>query len=276
LNDAHPPPPQTADSHAAPPAAATFRPGEVQLDTFQGPLELLLHLIRTDEIDVTTLPIAEIARQYNDFLAKASEVEPGAAGDHVVGVATLIHIKSRRLLPPDPAAATEFSLSAEEQVRFEGAGRAGALREVDEHLQEREAIMELVYLRPRAAIAEYAGEEQIDADLFALLRAFRDILRRLGSEGAAHISRERITLVERIDWLMNTLQRERRVHFQALFSGLGDRVACILTFLALLEMIRLKLIRVFQSGVIGPIRVYKRARPTDAPHPIGDPETHRG
>ena len=247
MNDAHPPPPQTADSHAAPPAAATFRPGEVQLDTFQGPLELLLHLIRTDEIDVTTLPIAEIARQYNDFLAMASEVEPGAAGDHVVGVATLIHIKSRRLLPPDPAAATEFSLSAEEQARFEGAGRAGALREVAEHLQEREAIMELVYLRPRAAIAEYAGEEQIDADLFTLLRAFRDILRRLGSEGAAHISRERITLVERIDWLMNTLQRERRVHFQALFSGLGDRVACILTFLALLEVIRLRLVRAHVS-----------------------------
>src|SRR2546425_1810930 len=82
-------------------------------------------------------------------------------------------------------------MSAEEQIRFERAGGAGALREVAEHLQEREVVMELIYLRPRAAIAEFAGEEQIDADLFTLLRAFREILRRVASTGAAHISRER-------------------------------------------------------------------------------------
>ena len=243
MNEAYPPPSQKADPQATTPAAGTLGPADVRLDAFQGPLDLLLHLIRTGEIDITTLPIAEIARQYNDFLAMERDVEPGAAGEHVVGVATLIHMKSRRLLPPDPAAATELSVSAEEEARFERAERAGSLREVAEHLQEREAVMELIYLRPRAAIAEFAGEEQIDADLFTLLRAFREILRRVASTGAAHISRERITLVERIDWLMSTLQRERRVHFRALFGGLVDRVACILTFLALLEIIRLRLVR---------------------------------
>lgn len=221
--------------------------GEVRLESFQGPLELLLHLIRTEEIDVTTLPIAEIARQYNEYLALAQSVSPEDAGEHVVGVATLIHMKSRRLLPPDPAAAAEVPVSPEEQAQIDRAARAEALRGLSEHLQEREAVMEMVYLRPRAAIVEYAGEQGIDADLFALLRAFRDILRRLGSEETSAISRDRVTLVERIGWLMETLQRERRVQFRSLFTGIVDRVACILTFLALLEVIRLRLVRAHLS-----------------------------
>jgi segregation and condensation protein A len=215
----------------------------VRLDAFQGPLDLLLHLIRTEEIDITTLPLADIARQYNDYLEQTRIVEPDPAGEHVVGVATLIHLKSRRLLPPDPAAVQETPVAPEAQEQLDRAARAEILRGAAEHLQEREAVMELVYLRPAAAIAEYAGEQGIDADLFTLLRAFREILRRVGEEESAHITRERITLVDRINWLMETMQRDKRVHFRALFSGLADRVACILTFLALLEVIRLRLVR---------------------------------
>lgn len=216
---------------------------EVRLDAFQGPLELLLHLIRIDEMDVTSLCLAEVARQYNEYLELTRKVEPEVAGEHMVGVATLIHLKSRRLLPPDPAAAVDDLVSPEELAQVDRAARAELLRGAAEHLQEREAVMELVYLRPATAIAEFAGEQGIDADLFTLLRAFREILRRVGSEEPAHISRERITLVERINWLMETVQREGRIHFRSLFSGLGDRVACILTFLALLEVIRLRLVR---------------------------------
>jgi len=218
-------------------------PSIVRLEAFQGPLELLLHLIRIEEIDVTTLPLAEIARQYNEYLEQTRIVEPDPAGEHLIGVATLIHLKSRRLLPPDPAAASEPETSPEAREELDRAARAAILRGAAEHLQEREAVMELVFRRPAAAIAEYAGEQGIDADLITLLRAFREILRRVGDDETAHITRERITLVDRINWLMETLQRERRVHFRALFAGLGDRVACILTFLALLEVIRLRLVR---------------------------------
>jgi segregation and condensation protein A len=224
-------------------AKATSGTLEVRLEAFQGPLDLLLHLIRIEEIDITSLPVAEIARQCQEYLDLARKVEPEIAGEQVVGVATLIHLKSRRLLPPDPAAAVDELVSSEELAQVDRASRAELLRGVAEHLQEREAVMELVYLRPATSIAEFAGEQGIDADLFTLLRAFREILRRVGSEEPAHINRERITLVERINWLMETVQREGRVHFRSLFSGLGDRVACILTFLALLEVIRLRLVR---------------------------------
>jgi len=237
----------------------------VRLDSFRGPLELLLHLIRTEEIDVTTLPIAKIARQYNDYLRLTRDVEPEDAGEHVVGVATLIYIKSRRLLPPDPGAAVEVFVPPEDQGRFNGADRSDTLREVAEHLQEREAVMEMVYLRPTASVAEYAGEEGVDADLFALMRAFQEVLRRVGGGETAHISRERITLVERIHWLMERMQRERRVHFQSLFSDLVDRVACILTFLALLEVIRLRLVRAHVSHHRKNILIVLADGPSPAP-----------
>ena len=240
MNETLPVPPGADGERPTSPVAGSV---EVRLDAFQGPLELLLHLIRIEEIDITALCLADVARQYNEYLELTRNVEPEAAGEHVVGVATLIHLKSRRLLPPDPAAAVEEPVTAWEETQADKAARAELLRGAAEHLQEREAVMELVYLRPAAAIAEYAGEQGIDADLFTLLRAFREILRRVGSEETAQISRERITLVERINWLMETLERERRVHFRSLFSGLADRVSCILTFLALLEVIRLRLVR---------------------------------
>src|SRR5439155_24659605 len=212
VTDDAPLPPHAAGRGAEP---AVGGRGEVRLDSFQGPLEVLLHLIRIEEIDITALCLADVARQYNDYLELTRDLEPEAAGEHVVGVATLIHLKSRRLLPPDPVAATEDVVSPEEQAQAERAARAELLRGAAEHLQEREAVMELVYRRPATAIAEFAGEQGIDADLFTLLRAFREILRRVGSEETAHISREHITLVERINWLMETMQRERRVHFRS-------------------------------------------------------------
>jgi segregation and condensation protein A len=229
------------------PEADRLRPGDVRLSSFAGPLELLLHLIRIEDIDVTTLPVAEIARQYAESLARAPVLEPETAGEHVVEVATVIHMKSRRLLPPDPAALAEDPVTPEERAQIDRAARAEVLRGAMEHLQEREAVMELVYGRPSAAVAEYAGEQGIDADLFTLLRAFREILRRVGSQETGHVGRERMTLVERIGWLMERMESERRVHFRSLFSGLSDRVACILTFLALLEVIRLRLVRAHVS-----------------------------
>jgi len=114
-------------------------------------------------------------------------------------------------------------------------------------LQEREALMELAYQRPSDAVAEFSGEQGVEADLFSLLRAFQSILRRMGNDPATRITRERITLVERITWLLETLQQKRRVGFKALFEDVNDRIICILTFLALLEVMRLRLVRAFES-----------------------------
>lgn len=215
-----------------------------RLENFQGPLDLLLHLVRTEELDVTGIPVADLARQYDAYLDTLGDPDPEAAGEALLMLATVVYMKSRRLLPADPAGVEALPEGPEPPAGDRG---APALREAAEHLREREAIMELVYGRPGAAVAEFAGEEAIEADLYSLLRAFQAILARAAAGETGRISRERITLVERIHWLMETLQTRRRIGFRELFEEGADRLSLILTFLALLEVIRLRLARAFTS-----------------------------
>lgn len=227
--------------------AAGARPVDlvIRLEAFRGPIDLLLHLVRTDALDLGGLPLAEIARQYDRYLDETAGTDPETAGEALLQIATLVYLKSRGLLPPDPDGAGDLAIDAIETVdRL--VGTAG-VRVAAEHLREREAAMELVFARSPQGIAEFSGEEAIEADLYALVRAFRGILGRLGSEARSRISRERVSLAERIHWLMDRLNRDRRVGFRGLFEGLEDRMDCILTFLALLEVLRLRLARAWTS-----------------------------
>jgi segregation and condensation protein A len=234
-----------SETQATPPADGAAPGWQVRLPGFQGPLDVLLHLVRIDEVRIADIPILEVARQYDAYVEALLAPNLEAAGEYLVLAATLAHLKSRHLLPPDPSAGP---LPAEAEADGEGRPpEVQGVRRAAEHLQEREAIMELVFSRPAERVAEYAGEQGIEADLSALLRAFREILRRVTADPAARVTRERITLVERINWLLETLGRDRRVGFRSLFAGLDDRASCILTFLALLELIRLRLVRAFES-----------------------------
>jgi segregation and condensation protein A len=137
------------------------------------------------------------------------------------------------------------------------------------------------WIRPDGRVAEIAGPEyayepEIEVDLFSLLAAFRGVLERAKYRPKMVLPPEEIPVEVRIEQLLAVLSETEACGFEDLFARDDTRGAMITTFLALLEMIRLKLIRVFQTAAFGPIRVYKRVRPTDAPHPIGDPETHEG
>lgn len=218
----------------------------VRLEGFEGPLDLLLHMIRTSEIDLTGIPVLEVARQYGEYLNLMRAQDLASAGENLLLAATLVHLKSRLLLPPDPdgCEAERSEEDAESAIRLV---MGDGLRNAAEHLQEREALMELVFPRPDDRVSEYSGEQGLDVDLYALMRAFHAILKRSGSDPADSITRERFSLVERIDWLIEKLNRERRVSFSALFEDAGDRLLCILTFLALLEVLRLRVARAYQS-----------------------------
>jgi segregation and condensation protein A len=246
---------------------------QVRLGAFQGPLDLLIHMVRTEEIDLADVPLVELARQYAAYLDRMEGLDLEAAGEALVLVAALVHMKSRRLLPPDPSL-TEPAEGDEdlEVARLPGGGPG--LREAAEHLQEREELMELLYARPPSTVAEYAGEQEIEADLFSLLRAFQAILKRLGSDPGARIARERMTLVERIRWLVETLQREGRVGFRSLFADVRNRMTCILTFLALLEVMRLRLARAYQSHREEDIVIVLGAEPPGPP--VSPEETIHG
>ncbi len=249
---------------------------KVKLDAFEGPLDLLLYLIRKNEVDIYDIPISLITEQYLAYIALMQELNLDVAGDFLVMAATLIHMKSRTLLPrPDPA----------QEDAVEEDPREALVRRLLEHqkykaaaelLHERETLRSAQFMRPDASVAEAAGDEyepELEVDLFSLLAAFRGVLERASRRPHMVLPPEQISIEDRIHQLLGRLSETEACGFEELFEdGDGSRAFMIVSFLAVLEMIRLKLIRVFQSGSFGAIRVYKRARPADAPHPIGDPE----
>jgi segregation and condensation protein A len=208
------------------------------------------------------------------------ELDLDVAGEYLVMAATLIHIKSKMLLPrPETAANVE---GEEEDPRD------ALVRRLLEHqkfkaaaglLHEREQLRAAQWLRPDEAVAALAGDDyepEIEVDLFSLLTAFQAVVQRAKLRPKLVLPAEQLPVEVRIDQLLTRLSETQACGFEDLFADVHDRSGLIVTFLALLEMIRLKLVRVFQAGSFGPIRVYKRARPADAPHPIGDPEDHNG
>src|SRR6476620_2894026 len=246
----------------------------VRLEKFEGPLDLLLHLIKQHQVDIYDIPIAAITEQYLGYIDMMQELNLDVAGEFLVMAATLIHIKSRMLLPridptqEDPVEDPREALMRRllEHQKFKAAA---------ELLHERETLRSAQWTRPDGPIAEIAGEPpepEIEVDLFSLISAFRAVVERSKARPKLYLPSEQIPIEDRIEQLMERLSETEACGFEDLFEDVQTRPGLVVTFLALLEMIRLKLIRVFQSGVVGPIRVYKRARPADAPKPLNDPE----
>lgn len=245
----------------------------VRLGVFEGPLDLLLHLIRKHELNIYDIPIVTITQQYLAYLELMQELNLDIAGEFLVMAATLIHIKSRTLLPrPTP----------EQEDLDEEDPREALVRRLLEHqrfkaaaelLHERETLRSAQWARPDARVADIAGEPlepEVEVDLFTLMAAFRNVLERAKTRPKVPLPKEYISLEMRIEQLLAQLATVEALGFDELFQDVHTRADLIVTFLALLEMIRLKLVRVFQSGAFGEIRIYRRQRPADAPHPIGD------
>ena len=248
----------------------------IRLQHFEGPLDLLIHLIKKNEVNIYDIPIALITHQYLEYLSLMQELNLDLAGEFLVMAATLIHIKSRMLIPrPTPEVDGELDEEDPREALVRRLLEHQKFKAAAELLHERETLRSAQHRRPDAAVAEAAGEEQepeLEVDLFSLLAAFRGVLERAKSRPRVVLPPEQMSIEQRIEQLLERLSETEAVGFEELFADANTRAALIVTFLALLEMIRLKLIRAFQSGSFGPIRVYKRSRPADAPHPSRDPE----
>ena len=251
----------------------------VKLENFEGPLDLLLHLIKKNEVSIQDIPIALITAQYLDAIALMQDLDLDVAGEFIVMAATLIHIKSKMLLPrPETAAGVQGEEEDPRDALVRRLIEHQKFKAAAELLHEREELRSAQWLRPDERVAAMAGDElepEIEVDLFSLMTAFQAIVERAKHRPKVFLPTEEVPVEVRIEQLLERLSETEACGFDDLFADVDDRPGLILTFLALLEMIRLKLVRVFQAGSFGPIRVYKRARPADAPHPIGDPEGHR-
>ena len=235
----------------------------VRLSNFEGPLDLLLHLIKRNEVNIYDIPIALITAQYLEYLEVLQELNLDLAGEFLVMAATLIHIKSRMLLPrPDPT-----------QEDPEEDPREALMRRLVEHqryrqaaelLHERETLREAQWQRPDVRVAPIAGEElepELEVDLFSLVAAFRSVLERAKNRPKVDLPSEQIPIETRIEQMLARLSETEACGFEDLFDDVSSKGDLIVTFLALLEMIRLRLVRVFQAGSFGPIRIYKSKAP---------------
>ena len=239
----------------------------VHLQNFEGPLDLLLHLIKKNEVSIYDIPIALVTTQYLEYLNLMQELNLDVVGEFLVMAATLIHIKSRMLLPrPDPT-----------QDEPEEDPREALVRRLLEHqrfkaaaeiLHEREIQRSAQWLRPDDRVADVVGEApepEIEVDLFSLMAAFRQVLERAKQRPRVLLPPEQMPIETRIEQLLQRLSTTEACGFDELFADVQTRSGMVVTFLALLEMIRLKLVRVFQQANFGPIRVYKREKPVGAP-----------
>jgi len=249
---------------------------KIKLQSFEGPLDLLVHLIKKHKVDVYDIPIALITRQYLDYLGLMQEVNLDVASEFLVMAATLIHIKSRMLLPrPETAAGDSVDDEDPRDMLVRRLLEHERFKAAAELLHDRETLRGSQWTRPDARVEAIAGDEcepELEVDLFSLLSAFKLVLERARDRPPVPLPPEEIPIEVRIEQLLERLSETDACGFEELFEDVNSRPQMIVTFLALLEMIRLKLVRVFQSAQLGAIRIYKRARPKDAPHPIHDPE----
>jgi segregation and condensation protein A len=244
----------------------------IKLQVFEGPLDLLLHLIRSNEVDVTDLPIAEIARQYGEYVSLMHELDLDVAGEYLLMAATLAWIKSRMLLPPagDGEEAEGVDPRAELVARLLEYQR---FKEVAEQLGDRTLEGRDVFAAQAEGAEPLPDEERpISVSMVALLDAFRRVLAKAGGTGRHDVISEPVSVRDRMRVVMDALGRFESLEFERIFELEGEeapgRSVLIATFLVVLELVRLAAVRVYQglneAGVPeGTIRL-RRAEGPDA------------
>jgi segregation and condensation protein A len=236
---------------------------QIKLDVFEGPLDLLLHLIREHQLDILDIPIATITDEYLRYLALMQELDLDVAGEFLLMAATLIHIKSKMLLPPDETGDGEEV--EQEDPRAELVSRLLEYKRFKEAAQTLGVLeSETAYLHRRGGPAmEMEVEGPLQVSMVELLRALRDVLSRTDKAAPLEITPEEINVGQRIVMLMDRLAAESPVEFGQLFGNATRRVEVIVTFLALLELLRRRLATARQSETMGPIMIYRAVERVD-------------
>ncbi len=242
-------------------------PNYVKLPVFEGPLDLLLYLIKKDEIDIYDIPIERITSQYLEYLRLIKMLDLEVAGEYLVVAATLLYIKSRVLLPHDQRPPEDEA--EEDDPRWE------LVRQLVEYKKYKDAAFDLqecltrqekIHGRGAASGADFSAEGSLPFDkvgLFDLLSVFQKVLaRNNANENLQDIFEERFTVSDKIQMLQQRLAGKDRLNFEDLFSAQASRTEIVVTFLAVLELIRLRQIGVTQSGAFAEIELIKLAQPS--------------
>jgi segregation and condensation protein A len=231
---------------------------KVKLEIFEGPLDLLLYLIKRDEIDIYEISIERITRQYLEYLQAFEELNIDLAGEFVAMAANLIYLKSRSLLPVDQQPPEEDA--EEDDPRWE------LIRQLIEYKKFKEAAAQL-HLRELEQERIFAREEGSsppdegllrlgEVGIFQLINAFQNVIKRVEArQDLQEIPGERFSVSEKIDTILQRVEASGRIPFSDLFGAIVSRLEVVVTFIALLELIRLKQVRAIQKNIFDEIEI---------------------
>jgi segregation and condensation protein A len=237
---------------------------KVKLDVFEGPLDLLLYLVRKDEVDIYDISIERITRQYLEYLEAMESIDVEIGGEFIVMAANLLYIKSRTLLPVDLQGPVEEE-GEEEDPRWELIRQLIEYKKFKEaagDLRDREELRTKLFGRTPSAPPPDGGATLLAGEVGALdlISAFQRVLERLEKRKGAEreIEADRFTVSEKIEYVLKILPENEPLKFEELFAGQTTRGELVATFLALLELVRLRHVQVEQDGAFGDILLRRR------------------
>ncbi len=226
----------------------------IKLDIFEGPLDLLLYLIKKDHLDICDIPIASVVEQYLQFLELMKLLDINIASEYLVTAANLINIKSKMLLPRP-----EEEQEPEEDPREELIKRLleyEKFKEAATFLREKEVERNKYFERTTEGLQQH--EVYIEASIFDLISAFKTALKEVPKEIFFEVVKDEFTVEEKIHDLLHILLKKKKVALDELFSSTRNKLEIVVTFLAILELIKLKEIAAVQEELFGPILITRR------------------
>lgn len=242
---------------------------KLKLEMFEGPLDLLLYLIKKDEINIYDIPIAQVTEQYLEYIEMMKMLNLDTVGEFLVMAATLIHIKSKMLLPPDPS---EVEVQ-EEDPREELVRRLleyKKFKEIADDLKEKESFRQDLFPRIVDAektneLKEEAKEVYYEVSLFDLINALTSTLRRMPQESTYEITQEQYTVDQKIHMILHRLMDRERIVLTELLADSKSKMEVIVTFMSVLELIRLKEILVVQQRLFDEIEIIRNKQHEQTP-----------
>src|SRR5262245_19275147 len=238
---------------------------KVRLDVFEGPLDLLLYLVKKEEVDIYQVNLTKIATQFIEYIELMRQLDLDVAGEFLVMASTLMYIKSRELLPTEQQAVVEGEDEDQIDPRWELIRQLVAykkFKDVAGKLHERELIQENIFARLPAKLEFAAPPGRPEVSLFDLINAVNNILKRYSERSETRdVFEDKWTVSQKIEFLAEILKSRLRVKFSELFAASTSRLEVVVTFLALLELIRLKHLEVYQSEPFGEIEISLPAEP---------------
>jgi segregation and condensation protein A len=232
----------------------------IKLDIFEGPLDLLLYLIKKNEIDIYNIPVALITEQYLQYLKIIKSLNLDLAGEYLVMASTLVHIKSKMLLPvPDEPSEEETDEDPRAELvrqllEYQTFKEAATALEARPHL-DRDVFTRSVPIDNLEKLTE-EDDDLMEVNVFELIEAFHRLVSRIDKKELLEIDLEKMSLADIINDVMERLTREKNLTFEELLGEKIDRRRIIYTFLAILELIKMKMVKAYQTSAFGVIRIF--------------------